>query len=54
MFAGQDEMTAKLNRFLDDARVIRKLQTSDFVAVKIQGESETYAQFISLCEYSAH
>lgn len=47
---GQDEMTAKLNRFLDDARVIRKLKTSDFVAVKIQGESATYAQFMSLCE----
>ncbi|EDW70649.1 uncharacterized protein Dvir_GJ11421 [Drosophila virilis] len=45
---GQDEMTAKLDRFLNEGRVTSKLQTSDFVAVKIRGDSEAYAMFISL------
>ncbi|XP_060652885.1 UBX domain-containing protein 4 [Drosophila nasuta] len=45
---GQDEMSAKLDRFLGDSRVSSKLMTSDFVAVKIQGDSPTYAQFIAL------
>ncbi|XP_064548186.1 UBX domain-containing protein 4 [Drosophila montana] len=45
---GQDEMTANLDGFLKDARVTSKLQTSDFVAVKIRGDSEAYAMFISL------
>lgn len=45
-------MTAKLDRFLNDGRVTSKLHTSDFVAVKIQGDSEAYAMFISLCKYS--
>ncbi|KAH8278235.1 hypothetical protein KR044_006229 [Drosophila immigrans] len=45
---GQDEMSAKLDRFLNDSRVNSKLTTADFVAVKIQGDSPTYAQFIAL------
>ncbi|XP_017862437.1 PREDICTED: UBX domain-containing protein 4 [Drosophila arizonae] len=45
---GQNEMTANLDRYLDDPRVTEKLQTQDFVAVKIQGDSASYAQFISL------
>lgn len=45
-------MTANLDRILDDARVTEKLQTTDFVAVKIQGDSASYAQFLSLCKYS--
>ncbi|KAL7732567.1 hypothetical protein ACLKA6_019197 [Drosophila palustris] len=45
---GEDEMSAKLGRFLNDSAVCSKLMTSDFVAVKIQGESPTYTQFASL------
>ncbi|EDV96861.1 UBX domain-containing protein 4 [Drosophila grimshawi] len=45
---GQDEMSANLDRLLNDSLIHTKLQTSDFVAVKIQGNSETYVQFSSL------
>ncbi|ALC43398.1 CG8042 [Drosophila busckii] len=45
---GQDEMSTKLSRFLGDERVHSKLSTTDFVAVKIQGDSPTYSQFIAL------
>ncbi|KAM8710386.1 hypothetical protein ACLKA7_017071 [Drosophila subpalustris] len=45
---GEDEMSAKLGRFLNDSAVCSKLMTSDFVAVKIQGESPTYTQFAAL------
>ncbi|XP_068156285.1 LOW QUALITY PROTEIN: UBX domain-containing protein 4-like [Drosophila tropicalis] len=45
---GQDEMSAKLRRFVDDSRVHDKLNTSNFVAIKIQGNSLDYAQFMSV------
>uniref|UniRef100_B4N5I9 UBX domain-containing protein 4 n=1 Tax=Drosophila willistoni TaxID=7260 RepID=B4N5I9_DROWI len=45
---GQDEMSAKLEKFMDDGRVRAKLETSDFVAIKVKGDSSAYGQFISL------
>ncbi|XP_068142880.1 UBX domain-containing protein 4 [Drosophila tropicalis] len=45
---GQDEMSAKLEKFLNDGRVRAKLESSDFVAIKVKGDSSAYGQFISL------
>ncbi|XP_044313784.1 UBX domain-containing protein 4 [Drosophila rhopaloa] len=45
---GQDEMSRKLERFVDDNRVRTRLETSDFVAIKVQGNSSAYGQFLSL------
>ncbi|XP_043646510.1 UBX domain-containing protein 4 [Drosophila teissieri] len=45
---GQDEMSNKLERFVDDNRVRSRLETSDFVAIKVQGNSSAYGQFMSL------
>ncbi|XP_016999917.2 UBX domain-containing protein 4 [Drosophila takahashii] len=45
---GQDEMSRKLERFVDDSRVRSRLETSDFVAIKVQGNSSAYGQFMSL------
>ncbi|XP_017074180.1 UBX domain-containing protein 4 [Drosophila eugracilis] len=45
---GQDEMTRKLERFVDDSRVRSRLETNDFVAIKVQGNSSAYGQFMSL------
>ncbi|EDW93816.2 uncharacterized protein Dyak_GE20381 [Drosophila yakuba] len=45
---GQDEMSHKLERFVDDNRVRSRLETSDFVAIKVQGNSSAYGQFMSL------
>ncbi|XP_052844329.1 LOW QUALITY PROTEIN: UBX domain-containing protein 4 [Drosophila gunungcola] len=45
---GQDEMSRKLERFVDDSQVRSRLETSNFVAIKIQGVSGAYGQFLSL------
>ncbi|XP_030385922.1 actin cytoskeleton-regulatory complex protein PAN1 [Scaptodrosophila lebanonensis] len=45
---GQDEMSARLQRFVDDDRVRTKLESDDFVAIKIKGESTEYHQFRTL------
>lgn len=45
-------MSSKLERFVDDIRVRSLLETSDFVAIKVQGNSSAYGQFMSLCENS--
>ncbi|KAH8338249.1 hypothetical protein KR074_009967 [Drosophila pseudoananassae] len=45
---GQDEMSSKLERFVDDIRVRSLLETPDFVAIKVQGNSSAYGQFMSL------
>ncbi|EDV50415.2 UBX domain-containing protein 4 [Drosophila erecta] len=45
---GQDEMSHKLERFVDDTRVRSRLETSDFVSIKVQGNSSAYGQFMSL------
>lgn len=38
----------KLTNFINDTRIREKLESSDFVAIKIQGESEAYMQFASI------
>uniref|UniRef100_A0A1A9WCE7 UBX domain-containing protein 4 n=1 Tax=Glossina brevipalpis TaxID=37001 RepID=A0A1A9WCE7_9MUSC len=45
---GKDEATQKLSRFIDELAVREKLESDDFVAVKIQSESEAYMQFASI------
>lgn len=45
---GKDENTAKLSKFVDDPRIKDKLQSVDFVAIKIQSETEAYMQFASI------
>ncbi|KAH8378714.1 hypothetical protein KR009_000915 [Drosophila setifemur] len=45
---GDDEMSSKLERFVDDIRVRSLLETPDFVAIKVQGSSSAYGQFMSL------
>ncbi|XP_073843203.1 UBX domain-containing protein 4 [Musca autumnalis] len=45
---GKDENSAKLSKFIDDPKIKDKLQSDDFVAIKIQSESEPYMQFASI------
>ncbi|KAH8300511.1 hypothetical protein KR018_010178 [Drosophila ironensis] len=45
---GQDEMSSKLERFVDDIRVRSLLETPDFVSIKVKGNSSAYGQFLSL------
>ncbi|XP_017016661.1 UBX domain-containing protein 4 [Drosophila kikkawai] len=45
---GKDELSAKLERFVDDVRVRSRLETADFVTIKVQGNSSAYGQFMSL------
>ncbi|XP_017137938.1 UBX domain-containing protein 4 [Drosophila miranda] len=45
---GENELSSKLERFVDDQQVRSRLETSDFVAIKVQGNSTAYGQFKSL------
>ncbi|XP_001352513.2 UBX domain-containing protein 4 [Drosophila pseudoobscura] len=45
---GENELSSKLERFVDDQQVRSRLETSDFVAIKVQGNSTAYGQFMSL------
>ncbi|KAH8363830.1 hypothetical protein KR200_005129 [Drosophila serrata] len=45
---GKDELSSKLERFVDDSRVRTRLETADFVSIKVQGNSSAYGQFMSL------
>ncbi|KAH8246139.1 hypothetical protein KR038_000709 [Drosophila bunnanda] len=45
---GKDELSSKLERFVDDVRVRSRLETADFVSIKVQGNSSAYGQFMSL------
>lgn len=45
---GKDEATAKLNKFINEPRIKDKLESDDFVAIKIESETETYMQFASI------
>ncbi|TMW51520.1 hypothetical protein DOY81_003425 [Sarcophaga bullata] len=45
---GKDEATAKLGGFINNKNIREKLESDDFVAIKIEGESEPYMQFASI------
>lgn len=45
---GKDDASAKLGRFINDKNIREKLESDDFVAIKIEGDSESYMQFASI------
>ncbi|KAI8120901.1 UBX domain-containing protein 4 [Lucilia cuprina] len=45
---GKDEATIKLGNFINDKRIREKLESDDFVCIKIESESESYMQFASI------
>ncbi|BFF99826.1 UBX domain-containing protein 4 [Drosophila madeirensis] len=45
---GENELSSKLEGFVDDAQVRSRLESSDFVAIKVPGDSTAYGQFMSL------
>lgn len=45
---GKDENSTKLSKFIDEPRVKSKLETDDFVAIKIESDSQAYMQFASI------
>ncbi|SPP86951.1 blast:Ribonuclease Oy [Drosophila guanche] len=46
--AGENELSSKLEGFVNDAQVRSRLESSDFVAIKVPGDSTAYGQFMSL------
>lgn len=51
-FAGTDELSASFTLLIDDDRIRNKLESDDFVAVKVQSDSEAYKQFAQICKHS--
>lgn len=45
---GNDEMSAKLRRFIDEEKIRSKLESEHFVAIKIDSGSESYMQFAQI------
>ncbi|SPP86950.1 UBX domain-containing protein 4 [Drosophila guanche] len=45
---GENELSSKLEGFVNDAQVRSRLESSDFVAIKVPGDSTAYGQFMSL------
>ncbi|XP_065360492.1 UBX domain-containing protein 4 [Calliphora vicina] len=45
---GKDEATIKLGNIINDKRIREKLESDDFVAIKIESDSESYMQFASI------
>lgn len=50
LLAGNDEMSAKLRRFIDEEKIRSKLESEHFVAIKIDSGSESYMQFAQICK----
>lgn len=49
---GTDELSQNLSKLINDERVSSILRTDKFVAIKIQGDSESYIQFAQICKCS--
>ena len=52
MFLGTDEMTRKLSGFINEDKIRNKLESKDFVAIKIESSSQVYMQFASICKWN--
>ncbi|XP_011196099.2 UBX domain-containing protein 4 [Zeugodacus cucurbitae] len=45
---GKDESTQKLSNFINDQKIRDKLESADFVAIKIESDSQAYMQFATI------
>ncbi|CAD7002375.1 unnamed protein product [Ceratitis capitata] len=45
---GKNESTQKLTSFINDQKIREKLESDDFVAIKIESDSQAYMQFASI------
>lgn len=44
-------MSTTFSLLINDDRIRTKLESDDFVAIKVQSDSESYKQFAQICEY---
>lgn len=51
-FTGTDELSTSFTSLINDDRVRAKLESDDFVAIKVESDSEAYKQFAQICKYS--
>lgn len=47
---GKDESTQKLSNFINAQKIREKLESDDFVAIKIESDSQAYMQFATICK----
>ncbi|XP_036338013.1 UBX domain-containing protein 4 [Rhagoletis pomonella] len=45
---GKDESTTKLTNFINSQKIREKLESDDFVAIKIESDSQSYMQFATI------
>lgn len=51
ILVGPDELSTAFATLVNDDRIRNKLESDDFVAIKVQSDSEAYTQFAQICEY---
>lgn len=49
---GNDEMSTAFTELINNDTVRTKLEGDDFVAIRVQSDSEAYMQFAAICKVS--
>lgn len=49
---GTDEMSTAFTELINNDIVRTKLESDDFVAIRVQSDSEAYMQFAAICKVS--
>lgn len=52
--SGSDELSTAFSDMVNNDVIRNKLESDDFVAIKVQSDSEAYIQFAQICKVSAH
>lgn len=51
---GTDEMSTAFTELINNETVRTKLESDDFVAIRVQSDSEAYMQFAAICKVSQY
>jgi hypothetical protein len=49
LFEGKDDLSKSIAATIDSTAISSKLESEDFVVIKINSGSETYRQFAQIC-----
>lgn len=52
MYTGNDESSIAFTAMINTDTIRKELESEDFVAIKVQSDSEAYMQFAQICKVS--
>lgn len=50
---GSDELSTAFSKLINDHGIRSQLESDNFVAIKVQSDSEAYIQFAQICKVSS-